>query len=61
MLRTYFLLDFVKKFFKKIELALSKIGLPFIIKYCFEKYGSIDQRKNSTRLENQMVDKDKIV
>jgi hypothetical protein len=44
MLRTYELLDFVKKFFKRVEMALSKIGLPFIINYCLEKYGSINQK-----------------
>lgn len=41
MLRTYELLEFVQKFLRKIELALKKIGMPFIMNYCLEKYGTL--------------------
>jgi hypothetical protein len=40
MLRTYELLDFIKKYLRRFEAALKKVGLPFISKYCLEKYGS---------------------
>ena len=40
MLRTYELLDFIKKYLRKIENALKQIGINFIQKYCIEKMGS---------------------
>jgi hypothetical protein len=43
MMRTYNLLDFVKKYLRRVEAALKSVGLPFITKYCLEKYGSFAQ------------------
>ena len=37
MLRTYELLDFIKKFLRPIEFAITNIGAKFIQKYCIEK------------------------
>ena len=44
MMRTYNLLDFVKKFLRRIETALKSVGIPFITKYCLEKYCSFAQQ-----------------
>jgi hypothetical protein len=37
MLRTYELLDFIKKFLRPIEHAINSMGVKFIQKYCIEK------------------------
>jgi hypothetical protein len=37
MLRTYDLMDFIKKFMRRIELAITTMGAKFIQKYCIEK------------------------
>lgn len=40
MLRTYELLDFIKKYLRRVETAINQIGIKFIHKYCIDKLGS---------------------
>ena len=40
MLRTYELLDFIKKYLRRVETAINQIGIKFIQKYCIDKLGS---------------------
>ena len=40
MLRTYELLEFIKKFLRRVEAAINSIGIKFIHKYCVDKLGS---------------------
>lgn len=40
MLRTYELLDFIKKYLRRVETALNQLGIKFIQKYCLDKLGS---------------------
>lgn len=58
MLRTYELLEFVQKFLRKVEVALKKIGMPFIVNYCLEKYGTIGSKQKSS---NKMPEKSEII
>jgi hypothetical protein len=37
LFRTYELLDFIKKFLRRIENAITQMGAKFIQKYCIEK------------------------
>ena len=37
MLRSYELLDFIKKYLRPIETAINSMGIKFIQKYCIEK------------------------
>ena len=45
LFRTYELLDFIKKFLRQIENAITQMGSKFIQKYCIEKLR--DQSKTS--------------
>lgn len=64
MLRTYELLDFVKKYLRRVEAALKSVGLPFITKYCLEKYGSTAATSSSPlkkKQKNLLNDKNEII
>ena len=39
-MRTYELLDFIKKYLRRVETAINQIGIKFIQKYCIDKLGS---------------------
>ena len=47
MLRTYELLEFIKKFLRRVEAAINSIGIKFIHKYCIDKLGSFTIQKES--------------
>ena len=59
MLRTYELLDFIKKYLRRIENALNHIGIKFIQKYCIEKMGSKSIQNELKLDKNKKLQEDK--
>jgi len=58
MLRTYELLDFIKKYLRRVETAINQIGIKFIQKYCIDKLGSKSiQSENVLKAANNNTQK----
>jgi len=58
MLRTYELLDFIKKYLRRVETAINQIGIKFIQKYCIDKLGSKSiQSENVLKAANNKTKK----
>ena len=58
-LRTYDLIDFIKKYLRRIEDAVKKVGINFIVKYCLEKFGTFQLKSSKQKDTSTFLDEDK--
>lgn len=57
-LRTYDLIDFIKKYLRKIEEAVKRVGINFIVKYCLEKFGTCQLKSSKPKNMNPTFEED---